>query len=86
MKQNRLKSGADSNEKDDNPNQRVDKKQRARVNLRSKSRSELAGTERQKVREKNLKVRSASLKKFIFGISLVAQWLRIQLPMQGTRV
>ena len=26
------------------------------------------------------------VKKFIKGASLVAQWLRIRLPMQGTRV
>lgn len=51
MKQNRLRSGSYSNEKADNPNQRVDKKQRPRINLRNKSRSVLAEAERQEVRE-----------------------------------
>lgn len=40
-----------SSEKDDNPNQRVDRKQRARISLRNKSGSELAGAERQDVGE-----------------------------------
>lgn len=51
IKQNRLRSGSYSNEKADNPNQKVDKKQRPRINLRNKSRSVLAEAERQEVRE-----------------------------------
>lgn len=51
MKQNRLRSGSYSSEKVDNPNQRVDKKQRPRINVRNKSRSVLAGAKRQEVRE-----------------------------------
>lgn len=47
-----MRLGFDSSEKDDNPNQRVDKKPRARINFRNKSGSELAGAKRQEVRER----------------------------------
>lgn len=47
----RVRLGSDSSEKEDNPNQRVAKKQRLKINLRNKSRSEMVGAERQEVRE-----------------------------------
>lgn len=47
-----MRLGSDSSEKDDNPSQRVDRKQRARINLRNKSGSELSGAKRQEVRER----------------------------------